>query len=368
MARGLFVEPFYGGSHRAFLDGLARTSSHELTLLTLPEGEWRRRMRRGAQELAAMAAELNGDHDFLVASDMLDLGTFLALTRPRFQDIPVLAYFHENQFTYPRIRGTKLNSWFGQMNYISALAADVVAFNSEYHRQDFLGALRTLAGQPNNWLVEDSIGHIEAKSQVLPVGVELDWIPERSAHAADGPRTILWNHRWEFDKAPEMFARALGAVAAAGIDFRLVIAGEPGVNPSPVLAEIRDAYPERVTHFGYAESQAQFGALLAASDVVISTTRHEFFGVGMVEAMAAGCIPCAPRRYNYPALVPPEWHNACLWEDERELVAKLSNLLTGPLPSRSAMQLAAARFGWARVGPDWDAALDSLASRKFATN
>ncbi|MCC7088998.1 MAG: DUF3524 domain-containing protein, partial [Dehalococcoidia bacterium] len=142
MARGLFVEPFYGGSHRAFLDGLVAHGGHELELLTLPEGEWRRRMRRGAQELAARADEVHESFDFLVVSDMLDLPVFLALTRPRFERVPVLAYFHENQFTYPRLRGTKFNSWFGQVNYLTALAADVVAFNSEFHREDFLGALR----------------------------------------------------------------------------------------------------------------------------------------------------------------------------------------------------------------------------------
>jgi hypothetical protein len=106
VARGLFVEPFYGGSHKAFLDGLVRNSTHELELLTLPEGEWRRRMRRGAQELARAAHDVAGPFDFLVASDMLDLPAFLALTRPRFDRVPVLAYFHENQMTYPRLRGT----------------------------------------------------------------------------------------------------------------------------------------------------------------------------------------------------------------------------------------------------------------------
>ena len=36
----------------------------------------------------------------------------------------------------------------------------------------------------------------------------------------------------------------------------------------------------------------------------------------MVEAMAAGCVPVAPRRYNYPALVPESLHEACLWREE----------------------------------------------------
>lgn len=363
MARGLFVEPFYGGSHRAFLDGLVAHGGHEIELLTLPEGEWRRRMRRGAQDLAAPAGEAQGPFDFLVVSDMLDLPVFLALTRPRFERVPVMVYFHENQFTYPRLRGTKFNSWFGQVNYLTALAADVVAFNSAFHRDDFLGALRTLAGQPNNWLLPEAIGRIAAKSVVLPVGVELEWLRKlERRREATGPRTVVWNHRWEFDKAPELFARVVCELAEEGVPFRVAIAGEPGDNPSEAMWRARDALGERVTHFGFAGSREAYGELLWGSDIVISTTRHEFFGVGMVEAMAAGCIPVAPRRYNYPGLVPPELHERLLFDSEADLRVKLRELLTGALPGREGLQAAAARFGWEVVGPQWRQALDGLAS------
>lgn len=365
MARVLFIEPFYGGSHRAFADGLARHSRHDIELLTLAEGEWRRRMRRGAQELAAQAMELRGHFDALVATDMLDLATFLSLTRRRFGSTPTLLYMHENQFTYPRLRGTKLNSWFGQINYLSALAADRVAFNSEYHRNDFLAALSALAEQPNNWLASDAIGAIAAKSEVLPVGVELPWLDEcRPSRVAsdDGPPLILWNARWEFDKAPEVFARALTRLAEDGEEFRVALAGDPGVNPSPAFAELRRALGGRVVHAGRVQGQAGYAALLWESDIVVSTARHEFFGVGMVEAMYCGCFPVAPARFNYPSLIPDEWHGRTLYEDAGELVEQLRAALHDrPAPALAALRESAARFAWERVAPAWDAAIDTLA-------
>lgn len=362
--KGLFVEPFYGGSHQAFLDGLVTHSRQQIEVLTLPEGEWRRRMRRGAQELAPLARELEGPFDFLAVSDMLDLPAFLALTRPRFDRTPVLAYFHENQLTYPRLRGTKFNSWFGQINYLTARVADAVAFNSEFHRQDFLGALRSLVEQPNNWLVPESIAEIEAKSCVLPLGVELDWIASLERRRGDTtPRTILWNHRWEFDKSPELFSRALHALKDRGVRFRLIVAGEPGDNPSPAITGLPAEFPDELAHFGYAPSRSDYGKLLAESDIVVSTTRHEFFGVAMVEAMAAGCVPCAPNRYNYPALVPAELHPMTLWDTEAELVERLARLLSGPVPNREVLRAAARRFSWERVAPGWDLAFEGLAGR-----
>ncbi len=362
MARGLFVEPFYGGSHRAFTDGLREHSAHDLTLLTLPEGEWRRRMRKGAQELAAAARDLPGDFDFLVASDMLDLPAFLSLTRPRFTSLPVMAYFHENQFTYPRLRGTKFNSWFGQINYLTACTADVVAFNSAFHRDDFLGALRTLAGQPNNWLVESQIDAIEAKGRVLPVGVELGWLNElRQERAPSEPPLILWNHRWEFDKAPEAFVRAIEQLAEEGTPFQLALAGDPGPNPYPGLSSLRDRFPDRIEHCGFAPDREEYARLLWRSDIVVSTARHEFFGVGMVEALYCGCIPVVPARYNYPALVPEALHSRCLFSSESQLVDQLRAALRGSRTELASLRQSAERFAWERVAADWDAALAELA-------
>ena len=361
MARVLFVEPFYGGSHRAFADGLKQHSRHEIELLTLPDGEWRRRMRRGAQELAEPARQLAGAFDLLVASDMLDLPAFLALTRPKFGHVPVLLYMHENQFTYPRLRGTKLNSWFGQINYLSACAAEVVAFNSEFHRRDFLGALRTLSTQPNNWLLADAIGAIEAKSVVLPVGVELEWLDGHRTERRPGKRPlVLWNHRWEFDKAPETFARVVKRLVAEGTDFGLVLAGEPGPNPSPALVSLAEDLPSVVEHCGYVESREAYARLLWESDIVVSTSRHEFFGVGMVEAMYCECLPLVPARYNYPALVPPELHERCLFETEEEMGAKLREIVTGAAVAPASVRESAARFNWAEVGRQWDEAIAAI--------
>ncbi len=60
----------------------------------------------------------------LFATDLLDLTTFLALTRSRTHAIPTALYFHENQLTYPpgpRIRPKKELAF---INITSALAAD----------------------------------------------------------------------------------------------------------------------------------------------------------------------------------------------------------------------------------------------------
>ena len=361
MAHVLFIEPFYGGSHRSFLDGLVASSRHQFTLFTLPGSEWRKRMRLGAQQLAKLAGGVETQPDLLIASDMLDLPAFLALTRPRFSSTPVLLYMHENQFTYPRIRGTKLNSWFGQINYMSALAATAVAFNSEYHRREFLDALRQLTDEPTNWLDPEAIELIEAKSSTLPVGVELRWMDgARPETRPDGPPLILWNHRWEFDKAPAMFVRTLETLATDDVAFRVAVAGEPGDNPHPSLVSLPDALGDRVIHHGHLAARTDYAGLLWEADLVVSTARHEFFGVSTVEAMYCECVPVLPNGLNYPFLVPDTLHESCLYDNEADLVAKLRSTILGHRPDVAALRTAAAGYDWSIVAEVWDQAIERM--------
>ncbi len=143
--RILFLDPFHGGSHAAVAGGYAAHSRHEVTLLTLSQaGGWRWRMRGAAVTLARQVRDLfasGARFDLIVATDMLDLATFLGLTRDITAYIPIALYFHENQLTYPLPAGRKLDLSFPWINYTSALAADMLCFNSGFHRRAFLDAL-----------------------------------------------------------------------------------------------------------------------------------------------------------------------------------------------------------------------------------
>ncbi|MBN1630135.1 MAG: DUF3524 domain-containing protein, partial [Thermoleophilia bacterium] len=123
------VEPYFGGSHKYFLRALAEHSRHDFTLFTLPGRHWKWRMQGGAVTLAARAASAahQAAHQaaptVLLATDMLDLTTFLALAGPPLDRTPVLLYFHENQLTYPLPPGVERDLGYALKNITSALAA-----------------------------------------------------------------------------------------------------------------------------------------------------------------------------------------------------------------------------------------------------
>ena len=95
------IEPFFSGSHAAWATGYAQHSGHNIDILSLSGNYWKWRMHGGAVTLAKKFLESGAKPDPLLVTDMLDLTTFLALTRQKTARLPAAIYFHENQICYP---------------------------------------------------------------------------------------------------------------------------------------------------------------------------------------------------------------------------------------------------------------------------
>jgi len=299
----LALEPYYGGSHRAFLDGLLRASGHTWTLLTLPAHKWKWRMRHSAITFASQAAELtekNRSWDLLFCSDMLNLAEFAALAPAEVAGLPKVIYFHENQLTYPVRVEDERDYQFAMTNLTGALAADAVWFNSQFHLDSFLDALaRFLKSMPDHQPLE-AIEKIRVKSSVYPPGIA-DF-PARGAQKP-GPLRILWAARWEHDKNPEDFFEALEILKAKNVPFRLSVIGQSFRDRPEIFEQAHRSFQHLIDYWGYQQSRDDYERALCEADVVVSTANHEFFGISVVEAVAAGAYPLVPNRLSYPEIL-----------------------------------------------------------------
>ncbi|MAV96235.1 MAG: glycosyl transferase family 1, partial [Candidatus Marinimicrobia bacterium] len=148
----LLIEPYHTGSHKQWAEGYISHSSHNVKILHMKGQFWKWRMHGGAVTLARKFNKMKWKPDLIFATDMLDLTTFLSLTREKSSGIPTAIYFHENQLSYPwspddRDIQNKRDSHYGFINYSSALSADKVFFNSEFHMKSFLEALQPFLKQ-----------------------------------------------------------------------------------------------------------------------------------------------------------------------------------------------------------------------------
>jgi len=324
----LLVAPYFGGSHQAWAEGYAQASQHRISLVTHAARFWKWRMQGGAATLAQEARTVEETPDLILTTDMLNLPAFLALTRDVFAHVPVALYCHENQLTYPWPPGERRDLTYAVINWLSMLAADRVYFNSDYHLDAWYREVPRLLKHFPDYGHLPMLANVRKRSVVLPVGCDLARFgdtPDRD-HLPETP-LILWNQRWEYDKDPATFFRALDALVDAGISFRVALAGSNERQMPGEFLAARERLGDRVVHFGRADPDT-YVRLLRQADVVVSTALHEFFGIAVVEAIYCGCFPVLPRRLSYPEIIPPQHHSACLYGSFEDLVERLRWCLT----------------------------------------
>jgi glycosyltransferase involved in cell wall biosynthesis len=370
------LEPFMTGSHAAWAEGYAASSRHQVEIFSLEGKYWKWRMHGGALTLARQFLASGFRPDLILATDMLDLTTFLALTRQVTPRIPCAVYFHENQLSYPWSPDDadpvlQRDAHYCFINFTTALSADMVCFNSAYHQRDFLEQLPVfLGGFPDHSEVTQ-VKEVAHKSLILPLGLDLEQLDKyRACNRGQGSDSlkpdvplILWNHRWEYDKNPEEFFRALFVLQDQGVEFKLAVLGESYQRQPPIFREARERLGTHIAHWGYVESYAEYAAWLWRADILPVTSVHDFFGISVVEALYCGCEPLLPRRLAYPEHVPAELHARCFYTDFDDLVRRLVRTCQ----SRSAesgvqIRTHVADYAWGHMAPRYDELFSGLAA------
>jgi glycosyltransferase involved in cell wall biosynthesis len=294
--------------------------------------------------------------------------------------VPVVQYFHENQLTYPLPPDEDRERAYAITNYLSALAADRVVFNSQSHFDEFIEALPQLLRDFPDFTNMHTVRDLREKSTVLHLGMDLSAHDEyRGARTGRTPRAttppiVLWNQRWDYDKNPSDFFRVMNRLDDAGVPFQLILAGKHFDEQPEEFEQAFERYAERILHYGYAEDFAEYSRLLHRADVVVSTARHEFFGVAVQEAIYCGCHPVLPRRLSYPELIPESHHEPLLhapifYDDDQGLFEVLRDILEGeerPLPPKTLRDIPAP-LDWDRHVDRYDALFEEVAEARTAS-
>jgi glycosyltransferase involved in cell wall biosynthesis len=371
--RVLLLEPFYGGSHRDVADGFVAHSGHQVTLLTLPARFWKWRMR-GASLWFAREPEAAERYDVIFTSGLLDVAALRSLLP---QPVPpVVLYAHETQLTYPDVNSAESDLHFPFTDVVNMLAADHVVFNSHSHRDAFLAALPEFLRRLPEYRPMWAADAVADRSSVIYPGIREEWLAdgtpdEEPGRAESAGPLLIWNHRWEHDKAPEAFFDSARELADRGLRFRLALLGENFKTMPEVFGNAREEFGDLIVQFGYVADRGEYVQWLRQGTLVVSTAIQENFGISIMEAVAHGCHPVVPDRLSYPELMPEAFHADCIYGSREELERLIAARLDPASPdygrrAHPALVQHARSFGWTMRVAEFDALLERAAGGSHA--
>ena len=329
--RILLIEPYYEGSHKYWADNIVKYSSYNIQLQTMEGRFWKWRMQGASIYLASLFNKLSQEPDLIICSSMMDVSTYKSLIDSNTsQEIPIIYYCHETQFTYPfstKDERENENFHYGFINYKSCLAADRVLFNTDYHKSCFISALSSLLSRLPDYSLQDTIAELESKSYTSYVGIDMQKISRISgSHDRIQTPTLLWNNRWDEDKNPYLFLQLCKFLKKQNIEFKMVLTGKPG-NASECSTLLHKEFSSNIIHSGYIDSYEKYISLLRICDVLPVCAAHDFYGISFLEAVINNVLPIMPHGKVYAEFVSVENFSNLYYYSESEFFRKVKENL-----------------------------------------
>jgi len=354
--RILLLNAFHTGSHASWANEFSKKSKHDVQLLSLPGFHWKWRMHGASIEFNRQLKAMDYPvFDCILCTDMMDLALFSALSADHYANIPKVVYFHENQISYPwspTDADPELNRdrHYGFINYTSALVASRVLFNSAFHKSNFLDSLRQYLKALPDFNGIDQVDVIQSKSFVLAPGVKqgikIEAPQRRNMKTAYDSPVILWNHRWEYDKNPQLFFDTLKALKRKQIKFKLIVLGESFKSSPAIFQDMKAMFKDEILHWGFVESRQEYYKMLSAADVLPVCSIQEFFGMSLMEAILSGVYPLLPNRLVYPEHIPEDLKDDYLYDSDEELLQLLESWIQAPKKVHSELAQSAKQHLW----------------------
>ncbi|XP_071943670.1 tRNA-queuosine alpha-mannosyltransferase-like [Antedon mediterranea] len=281
----------------------------------------------GIHYRSILKTPLYAEVGILFTSSVLNLAELVAL-RPDLSRLTKIVYFHENQLVYPVRKQKDRDFQYGYNQIITCLTADIVLFNSKYNMESFLSSIGTFLKLMPDFRPKGLAEKIRPKSKVLYFPIEFPIMNDPIADVMEGltlaeqasslhgsqelfekskdraiksgvtgeqtvyscssvlsqlssPLKIVWAHRWEHDKNPDLFFRTLYKLLDSGEDFRISVLGEHYSEIPDIFTEAYESLKDNIVHWGYQQSKEDYYQVLIEGDVAVSTAKHEFYGVAM---------------------------------------------------------------------------------------
>jgi glycosyltransferase involved in cell wall biosynthesis len=165
-----------------------------------------------------------------------------------------------------------------------------------FHRQGFAAAAKRarLVVAVSEFCADEVATHTaiaRERIRVVANGVDRDRATAEAVHKArliysiDDQPYVFWAGTFQPRKNVRVLLDAFARLDPSAVPHRLVLAGPPGWKPDDADAEVARALGDRVRLLGPVHREQLF-PLFAGADLLAFPSRHEGFGIPVLEAMA----------------------------------------------------------------------------------
>lgn len=305
MRKGLLISGYHSISQASWAEFIVnQVSDIEWSTIALPPRYFSWRMRGNPLSIGQMSPDrLTQPVDILLATSSVDLATVQSIY-PALRNTSSLLYFHDNQFAYPESNNPQsVVDWQITAIY-SAIRADKLVFNSQFNRDSFLQGVHKLIKKMPDLAPKQLAITLAQKATILPVPIKEQL--NTGATEQSKKMRIVWNHRWEWDKCPELLERIVDRLKKHSENIEFIITGQQ-FRTVPDSFKRLQQQSDLISHCQFVDNKTHYQTLLASCDVVLSTAIHEFQGIAVLEAVEAGCVPLLPNRLSYPEMFEPNY-------------------------------------------------------------
>nr|XP_054591015.1 glycosyltransferase-like domain-containing protein 1 [Nothobranchius furzeri] len=348
----LLLEPFYGGSHKQLID-LLKENIPSCSVFTLPAKKWHWRARTSALFFSQTVPTCSS-YRVLFSSSVLNLCELVSL-RPDLARLKKVLYFHENQLVYPVRKSQDRDFQYGYNEVLSCLLPEHKRTrhpcSEKRSEDDDIIRKRGRQSQDDDVIRQSSLLRPPCGSKTIGTPVR-----EVASAAQVKPLHIVWPHRWEHDKNPELFFNTLLRLKEKLLDFHVSVLGETFTDVPEIFSLARVSLDSNILNWGFLPSKDHYLQVLCDADVVVSTAKHEFFGVAMLEAVHCGCFPLCPKALVYPEIFPEQY----LYSTPEQLCKRLQELCRRPDLAREHITMVdTSLYSWTSLKTQFQSLLTS---------
>ncbi|KAM9550541.1 tRNA-queuosine alpha-mannosyltransferase isoform 6-T10 [Guaruba guarouba] len=308
----LLIEAFYGGSHKQLMDLLQEELQEDCVLCTLPAKKWHWRARTAALYFM-QTVPISPNYRFMPEHKLAHFKKVIGAKRSgdAYQTVVLPGQ--------QKCRALMKTSNAASKSGLCEAQPRLHTTQHEGLPSPLIAVARlneSEASESTNPCQEEDKQHLTFNLSNILSGQDYQ---QRPLH-------IVWPHRWEHDKGPETFFEVLLKLKEKDLPFHVSVLGEAFSEIPDIFSEAKKALGSSVLHWGFLPRKDDYFQALCMADVVISTAKHEFFGVAMVEAVYCGCYPLCPKALVYPEIFPAEY----LYSTPEQLFKRLQNFCKRP--------------------------------------